>query len=123
MSTWCACMFFVFFFQAEDGIRDSSVTGVQTCALPISHANALDRFAQRAAVQGPSLIVVLVPHLSWEQTTPRPRRSSVHSSSSMQGDIPVTYLNLLVYFGALLLPARPILPHIHELPPEPSHPL
>src|SRR5215213_11799867 len=29
-------MFFFFFFQAEDGIRDWSVTGVQTCALPIS---------------------------------------------------------------------------------------
>src|SRR5260370_31179971 len=28
---------FFFFFQAEDGIRDSSVTGVQTCALPISY--------------------------------------------------------------------------------------
>src|SRR6266513_4339675 len=28
--------FFVFFFQAEDGIRDRNVTGVQTCALPIS---------------------------------------------------------------------------------------
>src|SRR5207249_7364945 len=27
--------FFVFFFQAEDGIRDRNVTGVQTCALPI----------------------------------------------------------------------------------------
>ena len=27
----------VFFFQAEDGIRDDLVTGVQTCALPISH--------------------------------------------------------------------------------------
>src|SRR5207248_6454419 len=27
---------FVFFFQAEDGIRDRTVTGVQTCALPIS---------------------------------------------------------------------------------------
>jgi len=27
--------FIVFFFQAEDGIRDWSVTGVQTCALPI----------------------------------------------------------------------------------------
>src|SRR6266852_3111148 len=26
---------FVFFFQAEDGIRDATVTGVQTCALPI----------------------------------------------------------------------------------------
>src|SRR2546426_5914564 len=29
-------MFFYFFFQAEDGIRDYKVTGVQTCALPIS---------------------------------------------------------------------------------------
>src|SRR5437763_11182669 len=28
-------MIFFFFFQAEDGIRDTSVTGVQTCALPI----------------------------------------------------------------------------------------
>src|SRR5215475_9797074 len=28
-------MFFFFFFQAEDGIRDFHVTGVQTCALPI----------------------------------------------------------------------------------------
>src|SRR5689334_23930141 len=27
---------FFFFFQAEDGIRDGTVTGVQTCALPIS---------------------------------------------------------------------------------------
>src|SRR5215813_10340325 len=31
----------VFFFQAEDGIRDADVTGVQTCALPIS-VRALD---------------------------------------------------------------------------------
>src|SRR5260370_21647282 len=31
---------FVFFFQAEDGIRDSSVTGVQTCALPIYRRRA-----------------------------------------------------------------------------------
>src|SRR2546427_3659368 len=29
-------IFFFFFFQAEDGIRDLTVTGVQTCALPIS---------------------------------------------------------------------------------------
>src|SRR3989441_6130188 len=29
-------LFFFFFFQAEDGIRDKLVTGVQTCALPIS---------------------------------------------------------------------------------------
>src|SRR5207248_5575964 len=32
---------FCFFFQAEDGIRDRTVTGVQTCALPIwQHARA-----------------------------------------------------------------------------------
>src|SRR5207245_6853567 len=30
---------FFFFFQAEDGIRDATVTGVQTCALPIYQAN------------------------------------------------------------------------------------
>src|SRR2546427_11749852 len=32
-------LFFFFFFQAEDGIRDLTVTGVQTCALPISSYN------------------------------------------------------------------------------------
>src|SRR5699024_11560531 len=31
----CRCV--AFFFQAEDGIRDRNVTGVQTCALPILH--------------------------------------------------------------------------------------
>src|SRR4051794_41839680 len=31
----CALLVLVFFFQAEDGIRDGRVTGVQTCALPI----------------------------------------------------------------------------------------
>src|SRR5207245_4540973 len=30
--------YYFFFFQAEDGIRDATVTGVQTCALPISSA-------------------------------------------------------------------------------------
>src|SRR5256885_5774745 len=34
---WC-----FFFFQAEDGIRDYKVTGVQTCALPISNLPCLN---------------------------------------------------------------------------------
>src|SRR4051794_41377899 len=34
-------VYFFFFFQAEDGIRDGRVTGVQTCALPISHGSSL----------------------------------------------------------------------------------
>src|SRR5687768_17690822 len=33
---WKEGTLLVFFFQAEDGIRDVAVTGVQTCALPIS---------------------------------------------------------------------------------------
>src|SRR5258708_13652824 len=33
---YCFRGFLFFFFQAEDGIRDDLVTGVQTCALPIS---------------------------------------------------------------------------------------
>src|SRR2546430_4073501 len=37
--------FLFFFFQAEDGIRDLTVTGVQTCALPICHLFASPRDA------------------------------------------------------------------------------
>src|SRR5690554_7153708 len=36
---WC------FFFQAEDGIRDADVTGVQTCALPISEGSEYYRIS------------------------------------------------------------------------------
>ena len=35
-------LFFFFFFQAEDGIRDVAVTGVQTCALPICRENGIN---------------------------------------------------------------------------------
>ena len=37
ISVW----FYFFFFQAEDGIRDYKVTGVQTCALPISYLDPI----------------------------------------------------------------------------------
>src|SRR5699024_11578632 len=40
LNKYIYCYFFYFFFQAEDGIRDRNVTGVQTCALPISCAIA-----------------------------------------------------------------------------------
>src|SRR2546430_7568732 len=51
---WCIIMLCLFFFfQAEDGIRDLTVTGVQTCALPISNRAALERMGPdlRAAVR------------------------------------------------------------------------
>src|SRR5690348_10456212 len=47
--------FFFFFFQAEDGIRDGRVTGVQTCALPIS-----------TACFEPSLDYIVCKHPRWD---------------------------------------------------------
>src|SRR2546430_2706924 len=41
---------FVFFFQAEDGIRDLTVTGVQTCALPILAGGALGLLLARFGI-------------------------------------------------------------------------
>src|SRR5699024_11868429 len=57
----------VFFFQAEDGIRDRNVTGVQTCALPI-FAMAADRafagtYAAKAVETGLNFDFVTYP--SW----------------------------------------------------------
>src|SRR2546430_5822684 len=46
IATWCMLFFF---FQAEDGIRDLTVTGVQTCALPISAVG----YPQYLADEGP----------------------------------------------------------------------
>src|SRR2546422_5399893 len=40
LSTCCVMGLGIFFFQAEDGIRDVAVTGVQTCALPICRGEA-----------------------------------------------------------------------------------
>src|SRR3712207_7546722 len=52
-----------FFFQAEDGIRDIGVTGVQTCALPIS--------AHRAVQEGVDLrgvfLWTLVDNFEWSE--------------------------------------------------------
>src|ERR1022692_4812042 len=45
--------YFFFFFQAEDGIRDYKVTGVQTCALPIS-AQCLPAVPRQQPEQSPS---------------------------------------------------------------------
>src|SRR2546426_11418834 len=42
------CLLVFFFFQAEDGIRDYKVTGVQTCALPISYGFRPKRSATEA---------------------------------------------------------------------------
>src|SRR5256885_4491395 len=63
MTSYCR---YFFFFQAEDGIRDYKVTGVQTCALPISedqapeqnsglHEEGITDFFERQREQRPTL--------------------------------------------------------------------
>src|SRR5439155_18660137 len=47
--------FFFFFFQAEDGIRDGHVTGVQTCALPISKSDKPTELPQHCHAGEPAL--------------------------------------------------------------------
>src|SRR5256884_1323528 len=54
------CYMYFFFFQAEDGIRDVAVTGVQTCALPISIRTAVE------AAKGSS-IAIAGQNVSWSK--------------------------------------------------------
>src|SRR5690625_5432391 len=46
---------YVFFCQAEDGIRDGHVTGVQTCALPISSDNCVLLYPEGTLTKDPEL--------------------------------------------------------------------
>src|SRR2546421_1809932 len=51
------CCFFFFFFQAEDGIRDLIVTGVQTCALPISGIFCFSLGSEKPPEQSPIRLI------------------------------------------------------------------
>src|SRR5690606_41082067 len=58
----CVCFLVFFFFQAEDGIRDFHVTGVQTCALPICHGLSLSptaKLMERTLPPAPNRIAAL----------------------------------------------------------------
>src|SRR6266700_4827030 len=55
---------FFFFFQAEDGIRDFHVTGVQTCALPIFAFRSITDHDATWVGEGRSKIRVLMPLLA-----------------------------------------------------------
>src|SRR5439155_17195107 len=52
-----------FFFQAEDGIRDGHVTGVQTCALPISPEMPMKLMARTAKARDPTASVSAPPRI------------------------------------------------------------
>src|SRR5690349_23132383 len=67
-------VYFFFFFQAEDGIRDLYVTGVQTCALPISCQNFSFVFSSMPFIGGSA-------NTQW--TAIKPRRASLRMSSRL----------------------------------------
>src|SRR5699024_12110390 len=71
---------FYFFFQAEDGIRDRNVTGVQTCALPICAEIAL---SWRRGSTVTMRWVQQLPMLSWARLTMSPTEAK--SPSSLNG--------------------------------------
>src|SRR2546425_6989541 len=75
-------MFLFFFFQAEDGIRDKLVTGVQTCALPICcQANLSRRRGSRPVPRGSGRdhLRGTIPGVSYR---PRPRHNPAEERSS-----------------------------------------
>src|SRR2546427_9331070 len=74
----CLLFFFFFFFQAEDGIRDLTVTGVQTCALPICRAPV------HRTARGPDAPARPGPSRRWRRESP-PRRG-IRTPSRRGGD-------------------------------------
>src|SRR5256885_7078772 len=74
----------IFFFQAEDGIRDYKVTGVQTCALPISITDAADDAVWPFALyDGP-----VPPYLDIIRATVSFKNGAFHFEIQMAGEIP-----------------------------------
>src|SRR5690606_40004923 len=74
---------FIFFFQAEDGIRDFHVTGVQTCALPISRASSSPwPAAARLPPRLPATAAAARPHPTSSPASSRTRAGSMTSRRS-----------------------------------------
>src|SRR2546422_9586092 len=71
----------IFFFQAEDGIRDVAVTGVQTCALPISRPGAAGRASAPRTPRGRRN----ASRGAWLQSTESVPRRSARRMARMRG--------------------------------------
>ena len=84
-----------FFFQAEDGIRDTSVTGVQTCALPISQAQIVPLpLPAKHELQAPVRNLDLDSAFFGLRTVERRRATRGHEIPGVGGkSLPQTYPN------------------------------
>src|SRR6266404_9610645 len=80
---------FIFFFQAEDGIRDKLVTGVQTCALPISGSAARcpgSRSFVAARQRSPAARVAAPAKADLTSRSPQVRALAVRALSAAPAD-------------------------------------
>src|SRR5205823_12781594 len=76
-------LLFFFFFQAEDGIRDKLVTGVQTCALPILSMALNTTVPTRPKAAAPAMPSVLRATVHWagRKATARPAANTMSAST------------------------------------------
>src|SRR5256886_13135793 len=84
----CVGLFF-FFFQAEDGIRDLTVTGVQTCALPISRLNGSKAQVMKSFSSAKSVTnwaVRAFSKFATEKRSDRRRRSTLPTKSKFRSE-------------------------------------
>ena len=87
-----------FFFQAEDGIRDWSVTGVQTCALPICHAINLSG----ASLSDPSIVRFIADLLQETQAPPHQLHLEVTEQIALQAESGQSILKGLSELGCCI---------------------
>src|SRR2546430_8191113 len=74
-----------FFFQAEDGIRDLTVTGVQTCALPICSAGwTIFRYPEGTSLPSATATMSSGPKIAQSTIPPIDRKSTRLNSSHSQ---------------------------------------
>src|SRR2546425_4601159 len=98
-------LFFFFFFQAEDGIRDKLVTGVQTCALPIWFlvAAGLMGAASLCPLCGGGILGASLQNLGIAAQTPDTATVRLHISKMTRSEEHTSELQSLAYLVCRLL--------------------
>src|SRR5207249_5616597 len=96
----CICVFF--FFQAEDGIRDRNVTGVQTCALPIWAREEGRYFGHEELFRGFLVCLFLWDDDTVDVSFPRVRQINAHAGSRWRKEMFRTWKDTILSHYSLI---------------------